>query len=209
MLQKWSRIIQQYSSRSLTLESDRFPSISGLAKEFENRGLEKYIAGRWTKHLALWLIWAPGDEQGGQRTETYIAPSWSWASMAAGNAVYYNAFVLTFIDRDFRGHVTTVEVACEPARPDPTGVIRSAHLVVRERSVMAELWVAATWTRCRVQRGEWEARKVYLDIAQHRLASDPLKPQVVLCFLVCKARGGAWMLVLVPGEVENTNVLVW
>jgi hypothetical protein len=66
--------------------------------------------------------------------------------------------------------------------------------------VTADLWIDATRMRCRVQCGEWEARKVYLDVAQHRLESDPSKLQVVHCLLICEGHGGAWMLVLAPAE---------
>ncbi|KAH6708977.1 hypothetical protein BKA61DRAFT_696987 [Leptodontidium sp. MPI-SDFR-AT-0119] len=104
----WARIVTQYTGRHLTMEGDRLPALSGLAKAFEARGLGTFIAGLWTKDLPLWLTWVfykrTYEPNAGQQ-HLYVAPSWSWASRPAGGTVDYpileydvkhNSFVVIF-----------------------------------------------------------------------------------------------------------------
>ncbi|KAE9378391.1 hypothetical protein N431DRAFT_435517, partial [Stipitochalara longipes BDJ] len=75
----WACIIQQYSTRLLTVETDLFPAISGLAKAFQTRGLGEFVAGMWINDLPLWLTWESSNPTAAYPKD-YIAPSWSWAS---------------------------------------------------------------------------------------------------------------------------------
>ncbi|KAE8454147.1 hypothetical protein EG329_005071 [Mollisiaceae sp. DMI_Dod_QoI] len=85
----WNDIVQDYSARDLTRDTDRLVALSGIASTFvpllkhwpENRdgAPKEYIAGLWSYHIIAQLIWyrvAPGPEP-----RNYIAPSWSWASV--------------------------------------------------------------------------------------------------------------------------------
>ncbi|KAI3326597.1 hypothetical protein HD806DRAFT_520390 [Xylariaceae sp. AK1471] len=59
----WAHIISQYSRRSLSVESDKLPGIGALAEEYSlTKTVTDYLAGIW-------------------RPSTYVAPSWSWASV--------------------------------------------------------------------------------------------------------------------------------
>jgi hypothetical protein len=82
--------IRQYSSRSLSYESDRLPALAGVAKRvFEYTG-SKYLAGLWMEDLHIALLWVakgPGIRQSlAKRLELLGvsrgsgAPSWSWVS---------------------------------------------------------------------------------------------------------------------------------
>ncbi|KAE9377478.1 HET-domain-containing protein [Stipitochalara longipes BDJ] len=126
----WASIVQQYSSRSLTKETDRFPAISGLAKTFEGRGLGKYIAGLWTHDLPIWLTWRRqyhGSRGAAGANSLYVAPSWSWASMAAGTQVYFNWDALKgYKPSDSNVHL--LEAVCDPVGVDHTGALRSGYL---------------------------------------------------------------------------------
>jgi hypothetical protein len=57
VLESWADIINQYSTRRLTVETNVFPALSGLVKAFLDRGLGDFVAGVWTDNLPLWLTW--------------------------------------------------------------------------------------------------------------------------------------------------------
>ncbi|KAH8646485.1 heterokaryon incompatibility protein-domain-containing protein, partial [Tricladium varicosporioides] len=86
----WSKIVEDYSSRSLTVWSDRLPALSGLAKELELLTKCEYVAGLWRTDILMGLLWEVQlpikdtfdaievDNRESSSPET--APSWSWAS---------------------------------------------------------------------------------------------------------------------------------
>ena len=92
----WYSLVEDYSSRYLTNESDKLPALAGLASSFrERQSLGKYLAGMWSKHLPSALLWRTkpndfGDQAGlsnslaafqPRRPQVYRAPTWSWASI--------------------------------------------------------------------------------------------------------------------------------
>lgn len=84
----WYNIVQRYTERYLTVESDKLPAIGGLAERvFLERGLnngpgDEYVAGLWRNNLLSDLIWQTFVEDIKRSTPTsYTAPSWSWASV--------------------------------------------------------------------------------------------------------------------------------
>jgi hypothetical protein len=185
------------------LETNRFPAISGLAQAFQNRGLGRYVAGLWTEDLPLWLIWCRHTGfVSKRRTDIYVAPSWSWASLAGGTPVYFNYFALIYYQPS-GNHLKILDVACEPVGPDLTGAIRSGYLIIRGRAVPADLWSvnsSGMENDCRVQRGGWEA-EVTLDMIRHHPESnDVLCPQEVNCLLVCSVTYSTFILILTAGD---------
>jgi hypothetical protein len=94
----WYRLVEDYSSRYLTYETDKLPALAGLASNFQHEAQPhgKYLAGIWSSHLPSALLWRtvmPYSERRGQkptnplgafqprRPQAYRAPSWSWASV--------------------------------------------------------------------------------------------------------------------------------
>ena len=76
----WLYIVQNYSTRNLTFQSDKFVAISGIARRMHMLlGDDTYLAGLWEKNLLQGLLWL-ADRKGKRNTE-YVAPSWSWACM--------------------------------------------------------------------------------------------------------------------------------
>lgn len=58
----------------------------------------------------------------------YVAPSWSWASLAAGTQVrFYNDN--KGYDTPQEKHVEILDVVCKPVGLDPTGALQSGYLV--------------------------------------------------------------------------------
>ncbi|OJD37904.1 heterokaryon incompatibility protein [Diplodia corticola] len=93
-VQLWFRILDHYSTRTLSDHSDRLPAVAALAKTLEDRmgGRNRYLAGLWENEIALGLAWTPCGNEIAQwcKNEAAIrAPSWSWASVAASS---YNGY---------------------------------------------------------------------------------------------------------------------
>ncbi|KAE8446219.1 hypothetical protein EG329_012444 [Mollisiaceae sp. DMI_Dod_QoI] len=78
----WMDIASDYSRRSLTYEKDQLVAINGLAKYFQENGMQGYIAGNWTASINPMLLWFVDPSVGPniRRSDEYIVPSWSWAS---------------------------------------------------------------------------------------------------------------------------------
>ncbi|KAK7413384.1 hypothetical protein QQX98_007761 [Neonectria punicea] len=100
---RWMRLVEQYSTRKLTVDSDKLPALSGLANLVASKTGDVYLAGLWKSNLVNELNWAiKADEPTHHCTDTahdaamplatkaavkypaeYRAPSWSWASLDA------------------------------------------------------------------------------------------------------------------------------
>jgi hypothetical protein len=80
-LPMWPWIVQHYSRCKLTFNEDKFPAVSGLARELHLQTNDQYLAGLWRRNIESQLCWhtvSPGD-----RYKARIAPTWSWASTEA------------------------------------------------------------------------------------------------------------------------------
>jgi hypothetical protein len=53
----WRRIVERYSSRLLTHQTDELPAISGLAHEIQAAYGSEYAAGIWIDDLPRALLW--------------------------------------------------------------------------------------------------------------------------------------------------------
>jgi Heterokaryon incompatibility protein (HET) len=75
---EWGLILQDYSNRELTVETDRLIALQGLVNEMQKNTLDRYHAGIWEADLSshlLWMVNVKADVHG-----LHTAPSWSWAS---------------------------------------------------------------------------------------------------------------------------------
>ncbi len=93
--QLWSQMVMQYSSRKLTIESDRLLAISAIAQQIQNFTDGEYLAGLWRSNLPSSLLWyciadaSPPSRRSSPSSQglnsnmhsKYVAPSWSWASI--------------------------------------------------------------------------------------------------------------------------------
>jgi hypothetical protein len=80
----WYTIVQQYSSRQLTVASDILIAISGVANDIQRRTGYDYIYGHWKEDWCKGLVWSRRPRPDAKVTG---APSWSWASKT-GKVVY-------------------------------------------------------------------------------------------------------------------------
>ncbi|KAH9206680.1 hypothetical protein DL95DRAFT_315137 [Leptodontidium sp. 2 PMI_412] len=78
-MQLWGSIMWNFTRRAITFPSDRFPAISGLAREVYRHTDWTYVAGLWKEYIHLGLLWSTRDVA--SPAKEYVAPSWSWASL--------------------------------------------------------------------------------------------------------------------------------
>lgn len=77
--QSWYEMVEQYSARKLTRESDKLKAMSGIAYFIQKNTTLRYTAGLWKEMLAfnlLWVVSSPPEER-----PVRNIPSWSWGSV--------------------------------------------------------------------------------------------------------------------------------
>lgn len=89
----WLQIVEDYTKRNLTFESDKLPALQGLAQYVRALTRDRYLFGLWKTSLDIGLLWRTApykdvSERRGRAADR--APSWSWASV---NGRVYFAFV--------------------------------------------------------------------------------------------------------------------
>lgn len=79
----WYKMIEGYSKRELSFHSDRLQALSGLATLTASYKNGTYLAGIWWQDIAFGLCWrkSAGKGETYAKPDSYIAPSWSWASV--------------------------------------------------------------------------------------------------------------------------------
>jgi hypothetical protein len=120
----WNDVIEHFSQTDITYDTDRLPALSGIAKTFlQQQTGDEYIAGLWKNNLAAGLLWQTSG-QIAKRPSTYIAPTWSWASM---NCAVWGP------ERPFQTKmkVTVLDFRTQPSTANPLGEISSASLTVQ------------------------------------------------------------------------------
>ncbi|CAN9275138.1 unnamed protein product [Alternaria sp. RS040] len=117
-LNTWCNIVNLYSIGKLSVATDKLVALSGVAKYmFEHRqdnGALQYYAGHWSQDFELQLMWSASRFSTGSRSQTYVAPSWSWAS--------YNGEVLFL--RPYKAALLTQLISIENfPHKDPFGAV--------------------------------------------------------------------------------------
>lgn len=79
LLNIWYGLVEDFSTKSLTRDSDKLPAIVIIAKAFAANN-DAYLAGLWRRDLHRALLWTGTSPEEHEYDEKYIAPSWSWAS---------------------------------------------------------------------------------------------------------------------------------
>lgn len=77
----WTQFVSFYARTDLTVESDRFPALNGIAQVFGEITEDNLIAGFWEGDLIKSLAWTVIDDRYRAKKIpcTQRAPSWSWA----------------------------------------------------------------------------------------------------------------------------------
>lgn len=79
LIDLWIQLVEDYTSRALTVASDRPLAISGLASRVAPLLQDGYKAGHWLQYMPMDLLWYVSEAREG--SHVYQAPSWSWTSV--------------------------------------------------------------------------------------------------------------------------------
>ncbi|KAL1946160.1 hypothetical protein VTO73DRAFT_15287 [Trametes versicolor] len=128
----WMRIVEDYSGRAASVESDKLVACAAVAEQFHAVLGSEYLAGLWRsdKLLAdlLWDVRMRKQERRRTRPVAYRAPSWSWAAIEG--AVRWN-----FPTWEDDGVVALAEIVeCRVTLEDaalPFGQVTGGALVLR------------------------------------------------------------------------------
>ena len=131
---QWRRAVTSYTRRSLTFESDKFPGLSGIATDFSGRKKSRYLAGLWEGSMLTDLLWHPSPTKDRRVTKKYIAPSWSWASLAA--PINWNTYNIAEM------YASVVNAECMLKGFNPFGELNDGWIELR--GPVSHVWLKKT-----------------------------------------------------------------
>ncbi|KAJ9632025.1 hypothetical protein H2203_000426 [Taxawa tesnikishii (nom. ined.)] len=169
----WDQCLENYTSRALTRETDKLPALSGFVKRVQDltRHIhgehDEYLAGLWRGNLPDGLLWeatTPASNRSkatmsGRRPRSYLAPSWSWASL--------NSPIRKSRTPDFKSKVDIRFVSTRPTTMDPTGQVSAGTLVLQGPLVRQ-----MTLEQPVMQSDRWRLRRVGCPVVEFR-PDDP------------------------------------
>lgn len=120
--ERWAISLALYSRKSLSWESDKLPAFSGLARLFQEKLGDRYVAGLWRENIVEGLCWQSYGPPH-SRPSTYRAPSWSWASIDG-------MFAITSLGR-YGDLVEVVDVLVQVKGENPYGEVSSGYIELR------------------------------------------------------------------------------
>jgi hypothetical protein len=142
---EWMQLVQLYTMRDLTFQTDRLPAMAGLAAWMGKLTGMEYIAGIWKEGLKLQLMWYvpenienifgrsfypegfSSEKKESSRHINYYAPSWSWASITGP----VSFLVLEAWEQQMVGQVLDiVNVQYTTSTANPFGPVKEARLTV-------------------------------------------------------------------------------
>ncbi|KAE9365118.1 HET-domain-containing protein, partial [Stipitochalara longipes BDJ] len=80
----WMMIVEDYTSRQLSYQTDKLSAISSLAKQWSGTFRKEdgpYVAGLFLNKITSHLMWFAQKEAPRPVVPPYVAPTWSWASI--------------------------------------------------------------------------------------------------------------------------------
>lgn len=168
----WYQLVESYSLRDLSFLTDKLPAVAGLASVMQANYQCTYGVGLWKEDLQIGLVWyvechgQDSDETttafGGNLSlsKEYIAPSFSWASIAKGK--------ITFCDYEENGRhlrpegLQTIDwnFTYVPGPLVPFGEVRSGTLTVRayfRKALLIPCWDEwhSNTPSCRYHNARW------------------------------------------------------
>ncbi|KAK9790445.1 hypothetical protein SCARD494_08394 [Seiridium cardinale] len=130
---KWRfAIVKRYSGRDLTVESDKLPALSAVAKVFEVKLGDLYLAGIWRGDLVASLCWEASMPFSHTLPSCYRAPSWSWASLNV-SVTYWEDWAPTEVKIDI------LDAKSAPSGLNPLGEVSFGYIKVR--GPLAQAWI--------------------------------------------------------------------
>ena len=143
-LHQWLCLVQEYCMMKLTFRDDVLPAFSGIAQDFSDSSLGRYLAGMWEASLPAALCWRSSPNRGrsarelnppstsfeialNRRPGQYVAPTWSWASVDG------QISTMPFLYHEFKS-------TCRAQVLDASSNLSSSDVFGRVSYAVLELW---------------------------------------------------------------------
>jgi hypothetical protein len=200
ILGRWMDLVNEFSRRELTYDSDALPALAGVVSRFAARTGDQFLAGIWRSTIHIELLWlAP---EGPQRApKVYRAPSWSWAALV-GESLYFNygdswkAMVpdLEILDVDMRWAGEPVTSPVVAARLTVTGLLEPAHYVNEPSWSILDEIMAYKLVPAVENGGDLRSYSFVWAVFDQ---TPPPEDQVLWCLCVCRRYAQEyWVLIL-------------
>ncbi|KAK4444445.1 heterokaryon incompatibility protein-domain-containing protein [Podospora aff. communis PSN243] len=199
---RWEAMVQRFAHRQFTVETDKLVAVSSLARKSSplqpQPALQTlYVAGLWRDDLVQQMRWCAYSLS--QYHESFISPSFSWASVGiTSGKIYDERLDTTFCD--------VLQVHCEPefeenafGKVKPGGYISlSGPLLPCTARIQFELWHSKPTVTLHESRDAWPA-----DLRVEDIRMDcPLSKYVVEGGKASLKRSRGWQI----DEGLGTNV---
>ncbi|KAH7263763.1 heterokaryon incompatibility protein-domain-containing protein [Fusarium tricinctum] len=126
-------IVPRYSSRKLTVASDKLPALSAVAQAFGDHLQDTYLAGIWKGNIVESLCWEPkGWRHEARVSKLDIAPSWSWTSLL--DCSQYGGPIEPL---SFTPYSECLKAECEPSGQNRLGEVKNGFITLRGPFVKA------------------------------------------------------------------------
>ncbi|KAF2034031.1 HET-domain-containing protein [Setomelanomma holmii] len=122
----WYTTVQDFTKCDITYPTDRLPALAGLAQRQQSHVPDTYLAGLWEADILYGLAWGSNNPPE-MCPATYIAPSWSWASI--NGAVSFEGFLHYQNQYSPKLISASISHSCE----DELGMVTAGHLRWRGR----------------------------------------------------------------------------
>lgn len=122
-------IVYPYSYRDLSFSKDRLFALSAISTAFHERLDDEFLAGLWRKQLHRDLSWHRQTRvREGFETDSYTAPSWSWASLNPNVPVVWN---MPIKGLPLASTCQIIEADCTPVSDiNPFGSVSAGHITL-------------------------------------------------------------------------------
>ncbi|TGO59662.1 hypothetical protein BCON_0042g00290 [Botryotinia convoluta] len=118
-------MVETYSRRSLTYQTDKLPAISGIAKLLHEMTQDDYYAGLWRSQLPEALLWTSRKVKSEDKESEKCVPSWSWASIRSGGITY------DYKDKEFKADIEIASVDIQLSGSNAFGGVLGGKLEVK------------------------------------------------------------------------------
>jgi len=140
----WSTIVEQYSSRNLSYQTDKLIALAGIAETLQRKTHDEYYAGMFRKKIEERLRWKV-ESPPGRRISPSVAPTWSWASVDQKCSTYPAS-----TDAGWTGYI--LDPFSSKANPDYTGFSIKALKIVNSsvsESPFGSMPTVTMWLSCK------------------------------------------------------------
>lgn len=190
----WARLVEEYTSRTLSREMDKMPAIAGLAAKFMEHSHTKalaadYLAGLWyykgmypfeghkypTSQIPLGLLWRRSSVEYMRSPDTYRAPSWSWASLDGPVSLFRLQWPLLEIVGSTAGskdyllfkNMEILAVRCLFDPPGSFSLVQTGWIIAS--SLLKRAYVSPSWKVAQFHTSlQAEYHKTFAGLSTHR-----------------------------------------